>query len=75
MLKEEFKSLTHMEQIRVLSGVLQLSGDDKEDVKMLTTTMALICLITRVASGDADAEFLDSVLDKVFADEEAEEEE
>jgi len=62
MNKDEFKSMSPLEQIRVLSGIFV------QDNRIMASHLALICLITRVELGDADKDFLDSQLDKAFGE-------
>jgi hypothetical protein len=60
MTKDEFKSMSPLEQIRVLSGIFV------QDERIMMSHLVLINLITRVELGDADMDFLDSQLDKAF---------
>lgn len=60
MTKEDFKAMTPMEQVRILSGILVM------ETNVLVSHLALINLISRVDLGLADKEFLDSQLDKAF---------
>lgn len=66
MTAAEFKTLSPLQQIRTLSGIMVL------DEKILVARLALINLITRVELGDSNRDFLNSYLDKVFGDKDEE---
>jgi hypothetical protein len=66
MTANEFKEMPNIEKIRVLSGMIPMSGDHERDVNHLVGVMGLICLISRVEMGDASASFLSKQIDKAF---------
>jgi hypothetical protein len=58
----EFKELPNWEKVRTLSGMFT------QDVGDMSNRLAIICLISRVEVGDANVEFLNSVIDKAFGE-------
>lgn len=60
MTAEEFKAMPNWEKIRTLSGMYPM------DPQVMSGRLALICLISRVEMGDADQEFLDTIINKSF---------
>jgi hypothetical protein len=63
---EEFKALPNWKKVRILSGIIPQTGKPEEDLQVLTHRLAMCCLISRVEEGDADPEFLNSMIDKSF---------
>lgn len=62
----EFKALDKWEQVRTITGIIPQTGDIDRDNRILISRLATVCLISRVVAGDADQEFLDEQLAKMF---------
>lgn len=67
MTGEEFKKMSTLEQVRVVSGIITITGEHEVDVSILTSRLAFINLIVRGELGLADKEFVSNYIDKVFA--------
>lgn len=66
MSAEEFKAMSALEQIRAISGILNITGEPEVDVNIMTSRLALINLITRGELGLADKDFVSSQIDRIF---------
>jgi hypothetical protein len=62
MTPEEFKALDSWNKVRHLSGMFVQDSSD------MMNRLTIICLISRVELGDADADFLDKIIDKAFGE-------
>lgn len=62
----EFKKLTNWQKVRALSGIIPQSGDIESDNRLLIHRLAIICLISRVEAGDATETILNTVIEKMF---------
>lgn len=60
MNRSEFKKLTAIEKIKALTGIFS------NDPKAMMDKLALINLIARVETGDAELGFLNEMIDKRF---------
>lgn len=66
MTREEFKEMTPLKQIQTLTGIFHLTGVHERDVAILTDKCAVINLICRGECGEADKEFVDTIIDSMF---------
>lgn len=66
MSAEEFKAMSALEQIRAISGILNITGEPEVDVSIMTSRLALINLIARGELGLADKDFVSSQIDRIF---------
>ena len=62
MTATEFKELSSWDKVRTLSGMFTTDAEE------CGNRLAIICLISRVEQGDADINFLNSVIDKAFGE-------
>lgn len=69
----EFKALSSWEKVRTITGIIPQTGDIEQDNSILIYRMAICCLIARVELGDAQQDFLDKTLMKLFPPEEPDE--
>ena len=66
----EFKALSNWEKVRTITGIIPQTGDIERNNRILINRLATVCLISRVEAGDADQDFLDEQLTKMFPKEE-----
>lgn len=66
MTVDEFKAMTPLKQIQTLTGIFSLTGVDERDVAILSDKCAIINLICRADCGEADKDFVDDIIDRMF---------